>query len=215
MNSRTSRRAARDDLATRDESTDERAALALMLAVQFLAVAWIVVNQFRDHLGLDAGARSGLVAKGYIGAGLFFVAGGFLLAACRGARPLSGRFGGVLWRRLAFLYPLHLIVLGAMAAALLMAPVVGDPLHRASFAPGDLPANLLLVQAWGAVRTDSWNFPSWLISADWFSYVAYPATGRGSRSGCFGAAPTRSPPRWRSSSPCSCSPPGRVSSSPT
>jgi hypothetical protein len=39
----------------------------------FAALWWVVVNQFRDHLGLELGARSGLVAKGYLGADLFLV----------------------------------------------------------------------------------------------------------------------------------------------
>jgi peptidoglycan/LPS O-acetylase OafA/YrhL len=34
----------------------------------------------------------------------------------------------------------------------------------------------MLVQAWGFLRTDSWNFPSWLISADWFGYLMFPLT---------------------------------------
>jgi peptidoglycan/LPS O-acetylase OafA/YrhL len=37
-------------------------------------------------------------------------------------------------------------------------------------------ANLALVQAWGTVPTVSWNFPSWLISAEWFAYIALPVT---------------------------------------
>jgi len=43
------------------------AANPLLSGAQFLAIAWIVLNQFRHHLGLEAGARSGLVAKGYLG----------------------------------------------------------------------------------------------------------------------------------------------------
>jgi len=150
--------------------------VAPLAGLQFVAIAWIVLNQFRDHLGLEAGAKSGLVAKGYVGAGLFFVVSGFLL--CRQFVELreSGRFryGSFLWRRLAFLYPLHVVILAAMAASLALGSIVGEPIHGASFQVRDLPANLLLIQAWGVLRTDSWNFPSWLISADWFAYLLFP-----------------------------------------
>ena len=151
--------------------------IAPIFALQFLAIAWVVVNQFRDHLGLEAGARSGLVAKGYLGAGLFFVVGGFLICRLWSEPREARRFrhGSLLWRRLAVISPLHLLIVVTMAAALVFN--LGRPLHRTSFPLGDLPANLLLVQAWGVVRTDSWNFPSWLISADWFAWLMFPLTG--------------------------------------
>lgn len=149
--------------------------VASLSALQFFAVGWVVLNQFREHLGLEAGARSGLVAKGYMGAGLFFVVGGFLICG-QWARPGgmgARRYGSFLWRRLAFIYPLHLLILVAMVAAVVLR--LGQPLHRTSFPLGDMLGNLLLVQAWGVVKTDSWNFPSWLISADWFAALIFPA----------------------------------------
>ena len=152
--------------------------LGPLVALQFLAIAWVVLNQFRFHLGLEAGARSGLVAKGYIGAGLFLVVGGFLVCRHYDRLRRAGRFryGSFLWRRFCFTYPLHLMVIGGMAASLAFGGVFGGPLHRASFPLSDLPANLLFVQAWGAVSTDSWNFPSWLVSAEWFAYLVFPLT---------------------------------------
>lgn len=158
------------------KSTDCRAGtVASLAALQFFAVFWVVLNQFREHLGLEVGARSGLVAKGYLGAGLFFVVGGFLICG-QWARPGGtggSRYGSLLWRRLAFIYPLHVLILVVMIAAVFLR--LGQPLHRTSFLPGDLLGNLLLVQAWGAVKTDSWNFPSWLISAEWFAALIFPA----------------------------------------
>jgi peptidoglycan/LPS O-acetylase OafA/YrhL len=145
-------------------------------ALQFVAIAWIVLNQFRFHLGLEAGARSGLVAKGYIGAGLFLVVGGFLVCRRYDQLRRAGRlrYGSFLWRRLSFTYPLHLLVIVAMATFLALGDVFGGPLHRASFNLSDLPANVLFIQAWGAVATDSWNFPSWLVSAEWFTCLMFP-----------------------------------------
>lgn len=150
--------------------------VASLMALQFFAVGWVVLNQFREHLGLEVGARSGLVAKGYLGAGLFFVVGGYLVCGqwTRPGGTWARRYGSLLWGRLAFIYPLHVLILVVMVAA--MALRLGQPLHRTSFPPGDLLGNLLLVQAWGVVKTDSWNFPSWLISAEWFAALIFPAT---------------------------------------
>lgn len=147
-----------------------------MEGLQFVGIGWIVLNQFRDHLGLEAGAGSGLVAKGYIGAGLFFVASGFLnfrrYVHLREANRF--RYGSFLWRRLAFLYPLHIALLAAMVAAVMLAETGCEPVRRAGFPVIDVPANVFLVQAWGVLRTDSWNFPSWLVSAEWFACIVLP-----------------------------------------
>jgi peptidoglycan/LPS O-acetylase OafA/YrhL len=149
-----------------------------LAGLQFVAIAWIVLNQFRHHLGLEAGAQSGLVAKGYIGAGLFFMVSGYLLCQKYVELRATGafRFGSLVWRRWAFLYPLHIAILAVMVAALALGNLLGRPVHHTSFSASDLPANLMLVQAWGFLRTDSWNFPSWLISADWFGYLMFPLT---------------------------------------
>jgi peptidoglycan/LPS O-acetylase OafA/YrhL len=135
-----------------------------------------VLNQFRDHPVVDLGARLGWVAKGYIGAGLYLVAGGYLMMESYEGLRAAGRFryDRFLWRRLSTLYPLHLLVLAWFAATLPLSRLIGGPLHAASFNVADLPANLLFVQAWGFVPTDSWNFPSWLASADWFMTLAVP-----------------------------------------
>ena len=148
-------------------------------ALQFGAVTWIVLNQFRDHLGLHAGDHFGLVAKGYIGAGLFFMASGYLLGDKLLSLPSGGWAGyrSLLWQRLTFTYPLHLIVLLGLAGAIFVSGAAVAPFHQGSFRFADLPANLLLIQAWGPVRTDGWNFPSWLVSADWFAFLVLPLVG--------------------------------------
>lgn len=147
--------------------------------LQLLGVGWIAINQFRNHLGLDLGQQSGLVAKGYLGAGLFFMAGGFALFRRYTAAPFGFDRGHlrVLWDRLASDYPLHLLVLAGMVAGLAGARTFGAPVHSESFRPGDLPAQLLLLQGWGFVRGDSWNFPTWLVSADWFALLVFPLVG--------------------------------------
>jgi len=170
------------------QSAEGPKSAALLAGAQFFAIGWVVLNQFRDHLGLEVGARSGLVAKGYLGAALFIVLSGFLV--CRRYERLRSAnlfdYGDFLWRRFSFAYPLHLTILLGLAG------FAGEAIHHASFGWRDLPANLLLVQAWGALRTDSWNFPSWLISAEWFAYLVFPLTAwvalRGLRRASFAVA---------------------------
>jgi peptidoglycan/LPS O-acetylase OafA/YrhL len=152
--------------------------VAPLIGLQFIAIAWVVLNQFRFHLGLHASDRSGLVFKGYLGAELFFVLTGFLVcrlyAARSPARPFS--YGSFQWAFLARTYPVHLAMIAVLAALGIAAAIGHAPLSSGIFDPAGLAANLLLIHAWGVLPTVSWNFPSWLISATWFAYLVFPAT---------------------------------------
>jgi peptidoglycan/LPS O-acetylase OafA/YrhL len=154
------------------------AEIAPLIPLRFIALAWVVLNQFRFHLDLHAGDRSGLVFKGYLGAALFFVMAGFLAAHAWATETEQGRFryGPFLWTRLIRVYPLHLAMIALMAVLMLAGRATGAALPAGVFDWRGLVANLALVQAWGTVPTVSWNFPSWLISAEWFAYIALPAT---------------------------------------
>src|SRR6185437_13151860 len=127
---------------------------------------------------LHAGDRSGLVFKGYLGAALFFVLTGFLAAQVyETARAEGGyRHGAFLWRHLTRRYPLHLAMIGVFAIFMLAGHLMGTALPGGVFDLRGLVANLLMVHAWGTTPTVSWNFPSWLISAEWFAMIVLPVT---------------------------------------
>jgi peptidoglycan/LPS O-acetylase OafA/YrhL len=152
--------------------------IAPLRALSLFALGWVVVNQFRDHLGLHAGSLFGIVGKGYLGASLFFVLAGFV--ACHDYVRLREEgqlsYPCFLWRRLIRFYPLHVVALAAMGALFLAGQTLGVGFDRAAFDPSALPANLLMIHAWGVLPTVSWNFPSWLVSALWFGLLLLPAT---------------------------------------
>jgi peptidoglycan/LPS O-acetylase OafA/YrhL len=143
-------------------------------ALRFGAAIWVAIYTFWENL---AGAgRSGLVDKGYLGVELFFVLSGFILShvylQAAGEKQFSYR--GFLWARIARVYPLHLATLigvGLLAAAALIAgmSVDGNVLSWPA-----LPANLLMLHAWGLAPVAGWNHPSWSISAEWFAYLCFP-----------------------------------------
>ena len=143
----------------------------------FGAFAWTVVHQFRDHLGLHAGDRSGLLFKGYLGGDLFLILAGLL--ACRAlARPAPGTrssYGAMIWRSIAPNYPLHLATIAAMAALLLAGRMLGGDFDQTPFNLAALPANLLLIHTWGVLPTVYWNFPSWLLSVELAGCLIVPA----------------------------------------
>jgi peptidoglycan/LPS O-acetylase OafA/YrhL len=148
-----------------------------LAGLQFIALAWVVLNQFRFHLGLHAGDRFGVVFKGYLGAELFFVLAGFAICHLYTRRTEAGAFNyrSFLWERLIGFYPLHIVTIAVMGLLGLLASVSHVQFQPGTFDPGALVANLLLVHAWGILPTVSWNFPSWLVSAQWFGLLIFPA----------------------------------------
>lgn len=154
------------------------ATIAPLAGLQFIALAWVILNQFRFHLGLPVDQDSGLAHDGYLGAELFFIATGFVTAHLYGRDSVAHdfRFGGFLWTRLIRVYPLHVATIAGLGLLVIGAGLHHAYSHHGVFTVHGLISNLLMVQAWGTEPTVSWNFPSWLISAEWFAYIAFPVT---------------------------------------
>ncbi|MET3666742.1 acyltransferase [Caulobacter sp. 1776] len=146
-----------------------------LTALRFFAAFWVVLFHYWPKL--DVGFTPAIAAKGYLGVEVFFTLSGFILCHVYLSGFGEGRFryGDFLWNRLARVYPLHLATLvgvGAMAIAGTLAGLTVDPNILAWKA---LPANLLLVHAWGFAPVSGWNHASWSISAEWFAYLTFPA----------------------------------------
>ena len=145
-----------------------------LTALRFFAAFWVVLYHYWPNLAV--GFTPALAAKGYLGVEAFFVLSGFILCHVYLAGFGKGRFryGDFLWNRLARVYPLHLATLagvGLMALAGTLAGLAVDP-NILSWA--SLPANVLLVHAWGLAPVAVWNHASWSISAEWFAYLTFP-----------------------------------------
>ena len=144
-------------------------------ALRFAAAAWVAVYTFWENLAV--GFRPDIVEKGYLGVELFFVLSGFILSHVylQAAGEKTWSYRGFLWARIARVYPLHLATLigvGLLAGAALVA---GLSVDANVLSWSSLPANLLMLHAWGLAPVAGWNHPSWSISAEWFAYLAFPA----------------------------------------
>ena len=145
-----------------------------LTALRFFAAFWVVMFHYWPNL--STAAPPAMIAKGYLGVEAFFTLSGFILCHVylQGFGQGKFRYGDFLWNRLARVYPLHLVTLagvGLMAAA---AGLAGIAVDHNMLAWDALPANLLLVQAWGFAPVAGWNHPSWSISAEWFAYLSFP-----------------------------------------
>ncbi len=149
--------------------------LRSLTALRFIAAMWVVMFHFWPNL--NVGFLPNLVTKGYLGVELFFVLSGFILSHVYLAQAGEKRFsyGSFLWARIARVYPLHLATLVGVGLLAAGAMVAGFAVDDSVLAWSSLPANLLMVHAWGLAPEAGWNHPSWSISAEWFAYLTFPA----------------------------------------
>lgn len=114
----------------------------------------------------------------------FFVLSGFVIAHAYGKR-LNGPpdFLPFVARRLARLWPLHaviLLLLVVMETTKLVAMLLfGIEAHNQPFS-GETSStaiitNMLLIHAMGLHDGATWNFPSWSISTEFWTYLAFAA----------------------------------------
>ncbi len=139
--------------------------------------AWLVVfYHIRKSLhDLLPDAILLIFSKGYLAVDLFFMLSGFVLwynyaAKLRQrSREAAGQF---LWRRVARIWPLHLLVLSGfiMLAGVLMA--MGRETRSYPFA--DLPLHVILIQGWGWRHALAWNHPAWSISTEMAANLLFP-----------------------------------------
>lgn len=102
---------------------------------------------------------------------MFFILSGFVISYSYPATaPGIHSYVRFLVRRIARIYPLHLLTLLAFAA-LALAGIAGPTSHAS---PLDFVHNLFLVQAWGITDHLSFNSPAWSISAELFCYLLFP-----------------------------------------
>lgn len=119
-----------------------------------------------------------LSSPGFLGVDVFFVLSGFIISY----NYETWFVERVEWRRylqfqrarLARVYPVHLVLLLALVAAVrglgIDAGAVTDP---ARWSTWSLVESLFLIHAWLG-HTDVWNAVSWSISLEWMAYLLFP-----------------------------------------
>lgn len=148
--------------------------LRQLTALRFVAALWVVLYLFWPRLAVSD--TPALIAHGYLGVELFFILSGFILSHVYGDEVRSGAFRYLrfLGARIARIYPLHLATLAGMGLLVAAAAIVGVEADPSILSWASLPANLLLMQAWGLAPVAGWNHPSWSVSAEWFAYLTFP-----------------------------------------
>lgn len=156
--------------------TAQRHDVRALTGVRGLA-AWLVVlyHVRRSIAGLPPSVETWL-GKGYLAVDFFFLLSGFVIWMSYAERLRSG--GGAalrdfLKRRVARVWPLHLVMLGYAVALALALAATGrhDP---AAFPFAQLPLHVALLQNWGFTGDLTWNDPAWSISCEAAAYLLFP-----------------------------------------
>ncbi|MBY6241150.1 acyltransferase [Methylosinus sp. Sm6] len=144
---------------------------------RFLAASGVVLFHYDIDFQLGLATRFPVVANLSCMVDFFFILSGFVIVQGYRSRLGSAReYGEFLRARWARIYPLHVLTLACYLLLVAIAHVLRfQPNHPEILALSGLPANLLLVQAWGLLDHPSFNVPSWSISAEWFVYLLAPA----------------------------------------
>lgn len=152
------------------------AQLDALTGLRGIAAWFVVLYHARLMLtGILPGEAIGFMGKGYLAVDLFFMLSGFVM--WYNYAPKFRALGlaetpAFLWRRMARIWPLHAVILAAMAGFALVLVATGRGITSYPFA--ELPLHLTLTQNWGFTSALSWNHPAWSISTELAAYLVFP-----------------------------------------
>jgi peptidoglycan/LPS O-acetylase OafA/YrhL len=152
-------------------------ALPTLTGIRGIA-AWLVVL-FHVRLTATAAlppAAIHMLGKGYLAVDLFFMLSGFVLYlnyADRLRERAPGAVASFLARRIARIWPLHVVVLVAAIGFATARLATGHP-PSAHYPFGELPLHVLMIQNWGFTDRLTWNDPAWSISCEFAAYLLFP-----------------------------------------
>jgi peptidoglycan/LPS O-acetylase OafA/YrhL len=159
-----------------DKRSGSNARYGVLDSYRFLAASGVVFYHFENHFQPFLAAPTSYLDQFQHFVDFFFVLSGFVIMHVYGDRVATWRsYGRFMRKRIARLYPLHVAMVAVAClvglAALGLHLRVRDP----SFFDFSLvPANLLLIQAWGVTNHAGLNEPSWSLSAEMFVYLLFP-----------------------------------------
>ncbi len=147
-----------------------------LTGIRGVAACWIVFFHMVPYININDGTwYQSLLNKGYLAVDLFFILSGFVIYtnyANKLTNLASIKF--FLIKRLARIYPLHIIVLICyLSLPLAIYFFSTRKIITENFSIESFFANVFLYQTWWTKNALTWNIPAWSISAEWFSYIAF------------------------------------------
>jgi len=146
-----------------------------LTGVRAMAALWVVI--FHASLHTRFSSLRTILDGGWMGVDIFYVLSGLVLSLVYASKlPLKFDwfwYRSFLSRRIAKIYPLHVITFCLMAGLILLA--YRYHYHFVSRSDNSLwnaVCSLLMVHSLGLTQMTGWNEPSWSVSAEWIAYSA-------------------------------------------
>jgi peptidoglycan/LPS O-acetylase OafA/YrhL len=148
-----------------------------LTGIRGFAAIWVALFHFQTTPVVASLKFGPVIGRGAWGVDIFFVLSGLILSLTY-ANEFSAlrfdwsRYRAFLLKRLARIYPLHLVTFLAMLTAWEVAKSANHQFQGLVINDWWTAfCNVILVHGWGLTRELSWNTPSWSVSAEWFAYV--------------------------------------------
>ena len=162
------------------------ATINALTSLRYIAAFWVLIFHFKEFFPDSILVDVEPLRLGFLGVDFFFVLSGFVLAHVYLKKMEARRFDywSFIVRRVARIYPLHLLTLGLTIGLSILGLALGWQYSLWDLAAWrDMPlpqtfrelfAHVMLIHAWGATQGLGFNAPSWTISAEWFAYLFFP-----------------------------------------
>lgn len=146
-------------------------------ALRFIVGALIILYHFREASPVPLPQLHPAFDRGYLLTNFFIIDSGYVLARIYGDRLAAGQASirAYARQRLLRVIPAHLVVSLLLVAIVGGAALVGiKPSNPQWFDWWQLPAQVLLAQAYGVPGGQGWNAPTWTLSALIGCYLLLP-----------------------------------------
>lgn len=150
-----------------------------LTALRGISAFFIVLYHIKPHLApFLFGWAMALLNNAYLAVDFFFVLSGFILSYNYEsilARFDSEQIKSFIVKRIARIYPLHLLILLSYILIPLAHLATGRSFDSEErYALDNFLFNVLLIQNWGFTNGGGWNVPSWSISTELLAYLTFP-----------------------------------------
>ncbi|MBI1685317.1 acyltransferase family protein [Caulobacter hibisci] len=150
-------------------------------ALRFFAAFFIVVYHYAEQAPVSLFSIHLAFGRGYLATDFFLMLSGYVLGRAYGPRFTAGQMhdGAFLLKRVARVWPAHLIMIAAFVALVLATTALGmQPRNPQWYQWDQLPAQVFLIQTWGFQGPSGWNMPTWTLSALLVCYALFPTIWR-------------------------------------
>lgn len=148
-----------------------------LTSMRFFAALYVSLFHVHFFSGYSFGVFDPIFSAGYLAVDFFFVLSGFILAYTYvdAFKEKSVSMRVFMIKRLARIYPVHVVMLLITAFFLWICKSAGWEAMEDSLNIVNLIYNFMLIHAWNQIDVLTYNQPSWSISAEFFSYLCFPA----------------------------------------